>query len=419
MPNTKSYDRNYRPRSYWGPQDVKVHFGSRIKGELRRKAAEQQLDLGVAEEGVLKSALDEGERIAAGRVHPRFLGGEFLPDLYPNEVEIARVVLDSTTLDVISIRAKHTKQRLKYSVVNEYDSDFQFSPKSSTRTLTLGQIIDLIEGMSKGGQSASPSAYRDSQDLARAEDIRDMKTFVTVFSQFYPDLQSWFERDAEVWANVRLEELPSRLKKQSDALHKEVVQAQAGSEKNDPVAMLSLGYRHFLGRGVERCVQKAIVLWTEAAELGNSTALFNLAVCFHDGIGVSRNQERALEIYERLAKDGYYVGLKMAAHCRRTGMGCKKNIEQALHWYFEQAKGFGPERFDSDLVGCLRNMNGNSDLEKQAIAWIHSAALLGVAGRNMLNNLSHGKTDEPEKHDAGVGYLGDGELMKLPYLTSA
>ena len=44
------------------------------------------------------------------------MGGEYLPDLLPNEVEIARVVLKSTTMDVQSIRARRTKHRIIYRI---------------------------------------------------------------------------------------------------------------------------------------------------------------------------------------------------------------------------------------------------------------------------------------------------------------
>jgi hypothetical protein len=48
------------------------------------------------------------------------MGGEYLPNLMPNEVEIARVTMTSTTMDVISIRARHTKHKIIYRIVDEY-----------------------------------------------------------------------------------------------------------------------------------------------------------------------------------------------------------------------------------------------------------------------------------------------------------
>ena len=44
MPNSKDFDLDYRPYSYWGPQDLRTHYGGRIKGELRRAVAVHELD---------------------------------------------------------------------------------------------------------------------------------------------------------------------------------------------------------------------------------------------------------------------------------------------------------------------------------------------------------------------------------------
>ena len=58
-------------------------------------------------------------------------------------------------------------------------------------------------------------------------------------------------------------------------------------------------------------------------------------------------------------------------------------------------------------------MDGNSQLEKEVMAWIGEAAAVGTAGRNMLATLSKGRTDDPVRHDAGAGYLGTGQLMRM------
>jgi len=45
-------------------------------------------------------------REGLGAIHPSFMGGEYLPGYRRNEVEIVRIELDSTTSDVISLRAR-------------------------------------------------------------------------------------------------------------------------------------------------------------------------------------------------------------------------------------------------------------------------------------------------------------------------
>jgi hypothetical protein len=66
--------------------------------------------------------------------------------IYLNEVEIARVVLKSTTMDVTSIRAIHTKRCIVYRIVDEYcDMEYSLKPKTSKYPLRMSQVIYLIE----------------------------------------------------------------------------------------------------------------------------------------------------------------------------------------------------------------------------------------------------------------------------------
>ncbi len=202
MPNPGKYDLDFRPNSYWNPDEEATLVGARIKGELRREAALQGLATGVADGRTLKSALDEGDRVAAGRVHPWLMGGEYLPDIYPNEVEIARVVLKSVTMDVTSIRARHTKRSIVYRIVDEYgDLEYTLKPKTSKRPLKMTQVIHLIENNNlvdeprecnyAGGAYGGP------------EEIYD---FATASSAYYPELAHWFDEANEEWLKREEEE---------------------------------------------------------------------------------------------------------------------------------------------------------------------------------------------------------------------
>ena len=193
MPNTKNYDLKYRPRSYWGPQDLETHYGARAKGELRRETGLALLDEGVADEGILTSSLPDDERAAVGRIHPWFMGGEYLPDFQSNEVEIARVTMKSTTMDVISVRAKHTKQRIKYRIVDEYGDfwgtdHYVMQPATSTKPLTLKQVIKVIN-LNELVDEPREINY-DGGCACRPDEIFD---FCTVSSAFYPELAHWFD----------------------------------------------------------------------------------------------------------------------------------------------------------------------------------------------------------------------------------
>ena len=99
MPNRKKFNLDYRPHGYWGPQEVGTYIGARIKGELRRQAAVAEADAGYRDPIIAAESLPDDHRSAAGAIHPCFMGGEYLPDFLPDEVEIARVTMQSTTMD--------------------------------------------------------------------------------------------------------------------------------------------------------------------------------------------------------------------------------------------------------------------------------------------------------------------------------
>lgn len=77
------------------------------------------------------------------------MGGEYLPDLAPDEVEIARITMKSTTMDVIGIRARRLKRHIAYRFVDEYEDliakNYEMQPEVSARPLTLGEVIHVID----------------------------------------------------------------------------------------------------------------------------------------------------------------------------------------------------------------------------------------------------------------------------------
>ena len=195
MPDPAKYNLDYRPRSYWGPQEVRTHIGARVKGELRRQAAVADADAGCFDPVVAAESLSEAQRSAAGAVHPWLMGGEYLPDLLPNEVEIARVTMKSTTLDVISVRARKTRHRIVYRIVNEYDGTYALTRKTSVKPLTLRRLIDLMDHAVDGGLVGSARSCNYAGGTT-AEEIYD---FETAASAFYPQLGAWYDEANEEW----------------------------------------------------------------------------------------------------------------------------------------------------------------------------------------------------------------------------
>jgi hypothetical protein len=60
---------------------------------------------------LLADTVDDETRKRLGCIHPTFMGGEYLPNYRRHEVEIARIELESTAVDVISLRARPAGSR--------------------------------------------------------------------------------------------------------------------------------------------------------------------------------------------------------------------------------------------------------------------------------------------------------------------
>ena len=122
--STHSFDLNYRPGSYFWPLGLKPHPLSSIKGANRRSlvasvlAEDPDADLPPV---LLQSALPDPLRQYLGSLHPSGMGGEYLPDLTTQEVEIARITIASTTQDVTCVFARQAGHAIALRVVDEYD----------------------------------------------------------------------------------------------------------------------------------------------------------------------------------------------------------------------------------------------------------------------------------------------------------
>ena len=101
---------SFQPLSYWEIAVSPLELALRnVKGTRRREMIRDFYEQGRLDQLVPVLAADElsdEDREVLGAIHPSFMGGEYLPGYRRNEVEIVRIELDSTTSDVISLRAR-------------------------------------------------------------------------------------------------------------------------------------------------------------------------------------------------------------------------------------------------------------------------------------------------------------------------
>ena len=215
-------DYEFRPSLFWKPaSDVLQSVLRNVKGTRRREMITDFFREGRLDELAQELASDElsdEARERLGRIHPTFMGGEYLPNYGVNEVEIVRIELESTTADVMSVRARligRKKPRIGYRVVDEYRTRFVFRPHSSTKPLTLGQLIDSLDDVENlGGPQldAGEPAWRrhgwvlECNEMNRAcSDTGDSvpyRNFTSISSEFYPGLARHYRRLIDRWVDA-------------------------------------------------------------------------------------------------------------------------------------------------------------------------------------------------------------------------
>ena len=119
----------------------------RIKGNYRREFVGKAIKsdgLDSVPHAWAEHEISETLKAMLQRQHPRARGGEDLPDLNENEVEIARFTLvDSVHGEVTSLRAqKVLESRINYRMVDEYETDIKIPYKFSSTPLTEKQALD-------------------------------------------------------------------------------------------------------------------------------------------------------------------------------------------------------------------------------------------------------------------------------------
>jgi hypothetical protein len=179
-------DLDFRPVTYFGPQSLPERLIAQVKGDAVKKKLGALYKEGRFEElsNLLNSlSIDQAEIKALGSIHPMFMGGNYLPDTAANEVEIARIVIESTTFDVTCLYARFDAGKIHYRVVDEYDEDTLSGPSEmvSDQPLTLGEIRDFF---------LSAWSLIDVLEMNFENDLDSALGFFSASSDFYSDFHA-------------------------------------------------------------------------------------------------------------------------------------------------------------------------------------------------------------------------------------
>ena len=209
MKTYPNIDYSQRPANYWNEEEILALLLRNVKGRERRKmirAYYQEGRLQELDETFLRETLSEQERDQLGKIHPMFMGGEYLPDYLNGEVEIARIELQSTTADVISIRARPKRNRIYYRIVDEYDTPFALRRKSSQRPLTLRELVRLIDDTEHPDIGVGLGLCYNEMNAEGLGERESLRHFSRVSSDFYPQLGEHYENVYEDWVEEGLQE---------------------------------------------------------------------------------------------------------------------------------------------------------------------------------------------------------------------
>lgn len=217
-----SFDLEFRPAGYADFDNPVALALNGIKGQMRRETVRDMMSaegeqralydqlLGPVDEGVLGESASPGFTASLNRrFGPSWMGGEYLPGLRGREVEIARVVLASVTMDVFSVRARLGKRGYRYRMVDEYETRFDVRPRTSVRTLTLGRLVGLIDTADGLDLGLSGRAFVEAwwwQQLESGDSLEDCTAFAWVESEQYPELGAYYEERARRWREERAAE---------------------------------------------------------------------------------------------------------------------------------------------------------------------------------------------------------------------
>ena len=156
-----------------------------VKGESRRQmitAATREDRLEQLHESLLASELSDEDRKQWGRLHPSHLGGEFLPNRSPDELEVARITIRSTTYDVVSLYARRHAAGYDYRLVDEYDGEFLEGDTTASlpRQMTQAEVVEFFLG-------AYPLA-----DICEGNELtgKEAQDFTLPSSTYYPDFEA-------------------------------------------------------------------------------------------------------------------------------------------------------------------------------------------------------------------------------------
>lgn len=201
---------NQRPATYWPatPTLAQEILGD-VVNPVRRQWLLQRLangDLEDVPDELLQPQLSEQVRIHVGRLDPRLMGGEYLPEKPPGTVTVLTMLLQSTTRDVIELWATpKANGTIGLRWVDEHHGVYRPPYDHISKPFSLGELIQFIEA-TYCEAGFLPLCFNNMNYEDQEPGYLDfLEGFTSIRSDFHPRLGEWMSRKASEWADEQRE----------------------------------------------------------------------------------------------------------------------------------------------------------------------------------------------------------------------
>ena len=123
---------------------------------------------------------------------------------------------------------------------------------------------------------------------------------------------------------------------------------------------------------------KAITLFTQAADLGSAGAQNYMAYIYYTGEGAPKDYVKAFQWYDKAARQGYDIAQRMLGEMYRDAEGVGQDYQQAAVW-FRKAADQGNAKAQWQLAELYRDGKGVAQDSARAAEWYRKSAEQGNA----------------------------------------
>lgn len=112
---------------------------------------------------------------------------------------------------------------------------------------------------------------------------------------------------------------------------------KALAEQYDAQAQYRLGFKYYIGKGVQQNYIKAFEWYLKAANQGHFEAQNNLGELYEYGKGVEQDSAKAFIWYLKAAEQGDALAQSNVGTLYHRGHGVEKDYAKAIEWYLKSA----------------------------------------------------------------------------------